>query len=349
VSTPSATASDFVVAIDFGATKIAVATATLDGTLAHRTRLDTDAAHGADQAVARALVAARSAIAAARDGGGRCLAAGVVSPGVVRADRILLAPNVPGWEALALARAIGDGLGIGDVVAGNDVKAAARSEARWGSLRGADPGVFLSLGTGVGVGVVVGGHVLQGRHGAAGEIGYNLLGRDGEAGVADGRAPLEELVGGRAIGARATRLLGRPVTAADAFADPDPRVRALVDETVDVLARHVAQMAILVDPQRIAVGGGLTGAAERILPALAERLERFVPMPPELVLARHPHDAALRGAAALAIDRVAGTSSTPMGPREEEDEDHAHQAPSRGDARGGAPDGRSAHGLRLGR
>jgi glucokinase len=297
--------NDFVVAIDFGATKIAVATAGLDGVPSHTTRLDTDAGGGAAQAVGRALAAARRvATAASEDGGGRCVAVGVVSPGVVGDDRILLAPNVPGWEDLALAESIREGLDLAEVAPGNDVKAAALSEARWGHLRGADPGVFLSLGTGLGVGIVVSGRVLAGHHGAAGEIGYNLLGREDEDGVSAGHAPLEERVGGRAIGERAGRLVGAPLTAREAFAHPDARVQELVDEAIDVLARHVAQVAILVDPERIAVGGGLMGAAERILPALRRRLDRSVPMPPELVLARHPHDAALRGAAALALDRV---------------------------------------------
>ena len=299
---PAPGPSDFIAAIDFGATKIAVSTAGLDGTLADHVRLDTLAAAGAQQAVARALDAARAAIATASSGGGRCLAVGVVSPGVVREDRILLAPNVPGWEDLALAAAIRDGLQITEVVAGNDVKAATLAEARWGSLRGADPGVFLSLGSGIAVGVVAGGRVLAGHHGAAGEIGYNLVGD--EDGVSAGRAPLEEHAGGLAISQRASRLLGTPITAEDAFAHADPRVQALVDEAIDVLGRHVAHVAILLDPERIAVGGGLTGAADRILPALRSRLDRSVPMAPELVLARHPHDAALHGAAALALERV---------------------------------------------
>lgn len=297
--------NDFVVAIDFGATKIAVATARLDGDLSQETRIDTAAADGAGQAVDRALHAARDVAASAvLDGAGRCLAVGVVSPGVVLDDRILLAPNVPGWEDLALVESIREGLEIDEVVAGNDVKAAALAEARWGSLSGADPGVFLSLGTGVAVGIVVGGRVVAGHHGAAGEIGYNLVADDAEDGVSAGRAPLEELVGGLAIGERASRLAGRPLTAQQAFADPDPQIQELVERAIDVLARHVAQLAILLDPERIVVGGGLTGAADRILPALRARLDRWVPMPPELLLARHPHDAALRGAAALAIDRV---------------------------------------------
>jgi glucokinase len=72
-----------------------------------------------------------------------------------------------------------------------------------------------------------------------------------------------------------------------------------VSEALDELSLHLANLAIALHPQRIAVGGGLAGSAELILPALRERLARAVPFPPELVAARFEQDAAPRGAIAL--------------------------------------------------
>src|SRR3954447_26910968 len=96
-------AAEFVAAVDFGGTKVAVASATLSGEIIDQERFDTDAAHGAEQAVQHAIEAARSIIAAAQDKtGGYCAAAGVVSPGIVHQERTFLAPNVPGWEELQL-------------------------------------------------------------------------------------------------------------------------------------------------------------------------------------------------------------------------------------------------------
>jgi predicted NBD/HSP70 family sugar kinase len=234
-----------------------------------------------------------------------------VSPGIVLEDRSLLAPNVPGWEDLAMAQLVRDGLGVERVAVGNDVKAGGLAEARWGTLAGADPAIFISLGTGVAAAVLVGGQVLTGAHGAAGEIGYNLRGAGEDGAFADGRAPLEEHAGGRFIGERASRLSDRRLTAADAFAATDGPTRELVDRTLDELAVHVANMAILVDPARIAVGGGLMDSGARVLAALQHRLERAVPFPPELVQARFVHDAALRGAVALGIDAAAGAGLQP--------------------------------------
>lgn len=304
--------SDFVIAIDFGGTKIDVATANRAGDLLEQSRIETDAPQGAHQAIERALTLARSLMMRSSiQTGGRCLAAGVVSPGVILPDRILLAPNVPGWEQLALPDIVRDRLEIMRVAVGTDVKAAAAAESRWGNLQDADPGIFLSLGTGIALAIVISGKVLMGAHGTAGEIGYNLRSVADEQGVATGHAPLEEVVGGRAIGELGSRLLGGNLSAADVFASTDVRARALIDETLAELAVHVANLAILLDPARIAIGGGLMSSGERILNALVPRLRLAVPFPPEVVPARFVHDSALRGAVALALIAASSAPSTP--------------------------------------
>jgi glucokinase len=296
---------DFVVAVDFGGTKIALATAGLDGTIVEQRRLPTDAPQGAPQVVRRALAEAGALIerTAARCGG-RCLGAAAVSPGILREDRIDLAPTLPGWDRLRLVDLLRQGLGLERVAAGNDVKAAGEAEVRWGSLRGADPALYISVGTGLAAALIVGGRVVGGAHGAAGEVGYSLRGVGEETGVREGRAPLEEFASGGGIGRRASRLLGGAVSAAEVFrrAAAEGDARRLVDETLAELATHVANWAVLVDPARIAVGGGLMGSAEVILAALRHRVGLAVPFPPELVPARFVHDGALRGAIAMALE-----------------------------------------------
>ncbi len=296
---------DFVLGVDFGGTKIAAASADLEGNLLEQSRIETEASRGAMQAIERALALARSLIAStAEKTGGRCKAAGVVSPGIVLPDRILLAPNVPGWEELALLDLVRDGLAMQRVAVGTDAKASAAAEFRWGSLQGADPAIFLSLGTGVSVALIAGGKVLTGAHGACGEIGYSLRGVTDEEGFAHGHAPLEEAVGGRAIGERGSKLLGSNLSAAEVFESTDAHARSLVDQALDELALHVSNIAILIDPARIAIGGGMMGSGDRILAALSSRLRSAVPFPPELVTARFVHDSALRGAVSLALDAV---------------------------------------------
>src|SRR3954465_6461421 len=131
----------YVLAMDFGGTKIDIGAARLDGELILSERIDTRAEDGAPQAVERALDAARG-LAARSDGD--CLGAGAVSPGIVEDERVLLAPNVPGWDALELPSLLGEGLGIGSITVANDVNAAALAEVRWGALAGSEVSIFVS-------------------------------------------------------------------------------------------------------------------------------------------------------------------------------------------------------------
>jgi glucokinase len=296
----------YVLAIDFGGTKVALATCDTAGVVLQSERFVFPADATASQIVASAIergLALAEVTGLARPGG--CVAVGVSSPGIVLLDRILLAPNVPGWQDLALAAEIRSGLGIEQVVVGTDVKAAAAAEVRWGSLAGHDPAIYLNLGTGIAAALVVNGTVVFGAHGAAGELAYNLVDADGSwDGVHAGRAPLEEAVSGVALGNLAARLTGESPSARRLFelAEGDPAARELLERALRQLAMHVANLAVLLDPSVIAVGGGLMASADVILPILTEAVEAAVPFPPKVIPARFLHDAPLRGAAAMALD-----------------------------------------------
>jgi glucokinase len=95
-----------------------------------------------------------------------------------------------------------------------------------------------------------------------------------------------------------------------AAAASDPDLNDLISGFVDELAFHVVNLAIAVNPARIAVGGGITRSWDRIEPRLTEALRAGVPYPPDLVLAHFPHDAPLLGAVALAVDAATGNPRT---------------------------------------
>jgi glucokinase len=287
-----------VLAIDFGGTKIAIATAAVgspDGRPETTVRLRTLGESGAQQAVRRTFDAARTMLSGPA-------AVGVSTFGVLRGDRVQLAPNVPGWDGMALPEMLRDEFGDAPVAIDNDVNAGAAAELRWGALRGVDVGLYVNLGTGLAVALVAGGRVLSGAHGAAGEIGY-LRDKDTDPYFADGRAPLEETVSGDALRRRGSELLGRPVTAAELFElSGEPGVARLLDETVGTLARTVANLCITIDPERVVLGGGMMGAADHFLPRVATAVRRSVPFPPALAKARFVDDAPLVGAVALALE-----------------------------------------------
>jgi glucokinase len=287
-----------VLAIDFGGTKIALATAavgSLDGRPDSTVRLQTLGASGADQALRRTFDAARELLTGPA-------AVGVSTFGVLRGGRVRLAPNVPGWDGMALPELLRAEFGDAPVAIDNDVNAGAAAELRWGALRGVDVGLYVNLGTGLAAALVVGGRVVPGAHGAAGEIGY-LRDNDTDPAFADGHAPLEDVVSGVALARRGSELLGRPVTAAELFElRAEPAVAVLLDETVETLARTVANLCVVLDPERVVLGGGMMGAEQHIMPRIEAVLGRCVPFPPALAKARFADDAPLVGAMALALE-----------------------------------------------
>jgi glucokinase len=290
-----------VLGIDFGGTKIATAVCDLAGRRLATRVIDAEPERGARSAFSRGVRAARELLAEGANGrplGG----VGVSTFGIPAEDGVALAPAINGWQDIAMGRELREAFAGTPVTMATDVKAAALAEARWGALAGADPGVYLNLGTGLAAAIVIGGVVLAGANRAAGEIGYNLrqLADVGDAGY----LPLEESVSGRAL----ARLSGR--TAAEAFADSaDPRLAAIADQFTAELAFHVVNLAICIDPVRIAVGGGMTRSWDRIRPRLDAALEAAAPYRPELVLAGFPFDAPLVGALALAMDAMAATQT----------------------------------------
>jgi glucokinase len=143
--------------------------------------------------------------------------------------------------------------------------------------------------------------VLAGANQAAGEIA--CVDPDGGAPRPPGSAPLEEIVGGRAIGERASALLGERLTAAEVFAraGADDAAHAIVRETLDVLGRSIANICALIDPELVVLGGGMMASADVIIPSLSTHLASALPFPPRVAAAHFTRDASLHGAVALAL------------------------------------------------
>ncbi|TDR80082.1 ROK family protein [Paludibacterium purpuratum] len=304
--TPS-TVEAFLLAIDFGGTKIAMATATPEGTRLSELEIPTQADEGAARVMARMHDAAMGLIAQTRlMHGGELRAVAAVTPGIVEPDGIRLAPNNPGWETLAMAETLRRLFGVECVQVETDAKAAALAETRCGALRNLSCGLYVNLGTGLAAAAVIEGKVLRGAHGAAGEIAYQLRGVAGETPFADGGAPLEQFVSGRALADRASELVGRPVSCRQAFdlAQDRPEVAAMLDQALDALVMHVANIVLMLDPERIAVGGGMA-RVPRIIPALSAGLARACPYPPQVVLAAFEQGAALQGAILCGVEALA--------------------------------------------
>jgi glucokinase len=117
---------------------------------------------------------------------------------------------------------------------------------------------------------------------------------------------LEDMISGQALARRAAghTAQGEPMGAAEVFeAGPEvPGLDRLLTDFVTELAFHVVNLAVAINPVRIAVGGGMVRSWDRLRPGLQDALMAGVPFPPELVAARFPSDAPLIGAVGLAVD-----------------------------------------------
>src|SRR6478609_534264 len=161
-------------------------------------------------------------------------------PGVVESETgvLRLAENVAGLEGRAFADELRSALGL-PVKLENDINLAALGEQWQGVARGVDDFVFLSVGTGMGAGLVLGGELHRGRHGAAGEIDYALV---GFGATVDPSAPqVTELAGAH------TGLSAEPRAVFGAARTGDPAARAVVDEIARRIALHVAPVAAVAD------------------------------------------------------------------------------------------------------
>lgn len=200
----------------------------------------------------------------------------------------------------------------------NDANLAALAEARFGAARGCRSVAVITIGTNIGLGLVFDGAVHRGANGAAGEIGLTLVPATPVGRSADGRAVvdagclgravaagpsgyafIEDLVGGAALAA-AARAAGIETRAVLSDAARDPHLTAIVDRAVEGWALVIANLAVVLDLDRVVVTGSLAQDAAHLLDRLRARVAELVSFAPEIRLGSVGPDAELLGADLLA-------------------------------------------------
>ncbi|WP_051941284.1 ROK family transcriptional regulator [Phaeacidiphilus oryzae] len=230
------------------------------------------------------------------------------SPGVFdpRRGRIMYAANLPGWQRAGLAETLAERLGTALTI-DNDANLAALGEHTYGAARGMSHVAYLTIGTGVGVGLVLDGRLYRGRSGAAGEIGYLPIG-DATPDDHPGRprrGMLEEAIAADAFvrHAIAEGMTG-PLTAESIFVsarDGDLRAQRAVARVAQHLAQLVASILAFLDPELIVVGGGVGQNLDLLEPHIKEALVPITPMRPTMIASPLGSEAVVRGAIATGI------------------------------------------------
>jgi glucokinase len=298
---------DSVAGIDIGGTKIAVALADADGHLLGMTRFPTRVERGPHAVLREAVETVRRL---ATEAGTRVAAVGVGCAGPLdrEAGLILSPPNLPGWDRFPIVDIVENRLDA-PCVLDNDANAAALGEYRYGAGREVEDMVYITVSTGIGGGVIVGGEVLHGVGDAAGEIGHMIVWPDGPQCGCGALGCLEAVCSGTGIARRARERMGETagdVTAADVVrlaSEGDPAAAEVWDETIKYLALGIGNVIVTVAPETIVLGGGVSAAGDRLLEPLLARVRRDVTMiPPErvsVVLAELGVDSGVYGAMLL--------------------------------------------------
>ena len=235
--------------------------------------------------------------------------AGVVAgvPGVIEepAGTVGLAGNIPGLEGMRIAAALEERMGV-PVTVDNDVNLAAIGEHWRGVGQGVEDFVFLSVGTGLGAGLVLRGELHRGHHRAAGEVAF-ALGGDLER-VHDPAA-----VGVSALAARLASerhletSLGPPYDARDVFAAArggDALACEVVAGEVERIAQHIVPIAAVADVGLVVLGGGIGANGDLLLGPIRELLAQRCPYPPRVEVSSLGDAAVLTGALALGLRRA---------------------------------------------
>ncbi|MDH7515641.1 MAG: ROK family protein [Bacteroidota bacterium] len=248
---------------------------------------------------------------------------GIGVPGSVDHESgvVLCPPNLPGWERVPLARIVEAKWGM-PVSIDNDANCAALAEARFGAGRGHRSFIALTLGTGVGSGIVLDGALYRGERGFGGEFGHMTIDYNGPQCNCGNTGCVEAYIGGAYIPGRArsylahhpeSTLYGRaleepgsltPKILADAAASGDEGARAFLRETGELLGIAVASAVNLLDIHVFVIGGGIAGAGEPLFAGIASSARSHVLSVHResirILPARLGNEAGMLGAAALA-------------------------------------------------
>jgi predicted NBD/HSP70 family sugar kinase len=291
-----------VVGVDVGGTKISAAVATTDGAILRESTTATDPVGGLAvvEQVRRQVdelcqPLGFSAADAVSIGVG---IAGVLDPGGLVTD----APNV-GLDGHALKLALDDRLSH-DVIVDNDVNAAALGEHRHGHGRSVTNLAFIAVGTGIGLGLIVGGSVVRGSRGAAGEIGHLPFGADLLDQRNHRRGPLEESASGAAIAARYREKAGTSLSVPEIFelaVAKDAAASAVLDDEAGLLAQAIVAIVAVVDPAMVVLGGGV-GSQPLLVDLVRPWLQRFGHSTVDVRLSKLGPRATMIGAIELARD-----------------------------------------------
>ncbi len=318
------------VGVDVGGTKVLALAIDEFGVVLDRERVSTPhvAERPAGESAADAVLHVVRAIAQRQGVELSDLVLGVGLPGMMSREGILVfAPNLPSASGADLSHSLRARVPQLRVLCENDADCAVVSEHRFGAARGIDDVVMVTLGTGIGGGIISGGQLVRGRSGFAGEIGHMVVDARGPRCPCGGRGCWERYASGAGVArlAREAAAAGRIPTIVERHGGDLDAVRGedithaagegllealeVIDEVGWWLALGIANLAAILDCGTFVIGGGLSEASQLLLPAARRHLGALVEGSSargeiHLVASTFKEDSGAMGAAILARERL---------------------------------------------
>jgi glucokinase len=294
--------------VDIGGTKIAVAAVSLRGEILARTEIETRAAEGAPRVVARLCDALHSL---QREDELLGIGIGCTGPVDPRTGHVRNPYTLPTWDDVDIVSPLAQEFHT-RVVLENDCDVAALGEHWMGNARGADNAVYITVGTGIGAGLIFNNKLYRGVGMTAGEIGHMTIEHDGVPCYCGARGCLEMLAAGPAI-ARAYEIkTGAPnITAREVMERArrgDANAHAVIEQTAYYLGVGLANLITLLVPNMIVLGGGVMQHFDLFYPTMRATITKNATLVPstqvKIVPAALGQNAGVIGAAKALLERM---------------------------------------------
>jgi glucokinase len=299
----------YIAGIDLGPTRTRLAVADLRGEMVAHDIVETPTRVGAAALLGQLASSLKALLRRAQVRPERLIAVGAGAPGVV--DRhhgiVRLAPNLKGWSNVPMRKILQGALGV-PVSCENDVNLAILGEHWKGAARGHDTCAFIFVGTGIGAGFLIDGHLHRGHNSMAGEIAVMSMGPqflDVDYGT---RGCLETLAGLQAL---AQRWPGADLESPDwqpalvaAAAAGDRAAREAIEETARLIAIAAVNVGTVVDPSLIVLGGAMFAQGEPLVEEVRKVVKRIARAPVEISVSALGKEAPLAGALLVATQEA---------------------------------------------
>lgn len=313
----------FAIGVDLGGTKVASAIADAEGHILSKHTFPTGGEDGAEAVMDRIKAGIRQLLEDVDASPAQLIGIGVGSPGPLDTRRgvVVFAPNLP-FRNVPVTDILQQEFHV-PVFLENDANAAGLGEARLGAGQGRRHVVYITVSTGIGGGIIIDGRIYRGAHDFAGEIGHMTIEPGGPVCGCGNRGCLEAVASGTAMArdGRSMMIAGRtPIlaqlveqdpekvnaeTVAQAAQQGDEGCRELVERTGYYLGLGVANVANLLDPEMVIIGGGVAKMGEplfaRVRQVLSQRALAAVANAVEVVPAALGGDAGVIGAVQVAL------------------------------------------------